>query len=89
MNDDIEKLKSDFKAICDFIRNSDSVEGIDELRKMNYNEIEKDTVGVINYITDSKIVFDKMEDRLDMCKGLDEFAARAKAEGKAEGAKEK
>ena len=45
-------------------------------------------MGVINYITDSKLEFNEKEDKLDMCKGLDEFAARAKAEGKAEGALE-
>ena len=38
-------------------------------------------MGVINYITDSKLEFNEKEDKLDMCKGLDEFAARAKAEG--------
>ena len=84
-DEDIEKFKSDFKAICDFIRCSNSVEGIDKLREKNYNGIGKDTVGVINYITDSKLMFDEKEDRLDMCKGLDEFAARAKAEGEVKG----
>ena len=85
---DIDKLKSDFKALCDFVGYSNDVKGIDKLREKNYNEIGKDTVGVINYITDSKLEFNEKEDKLDMCKGLDEFAARAKAEGKAEGALE-
>ena len=85
---DIDKLKSDFKALCDFVRYSNDVKGLDKLREKNYNEIGKDTVGVINYITDSKLEFNEKEDKLDMCKGLDEFAARAKAEGKAEGALE-
>ena len=82
---DIEKLKSDFKAICDFIRNSNDVEGIDKLRKSNYTEIGKDTVGVINFITDSKLSFNESEGRLNMCKGLDEFEARAEARGVAKG----
>ena len=55
------------------------------MKEKNYNEVGKDTVGVINYITDSKLPFNELEDKFDMCKGLDEL----KAEGKVEGALEK
>ena len=84
-DDDIEKLRSDFKVLCDFIRNSNSKEGLVKLKEKNYNEVGKDTVGVINYITESKLPFNEKEDKFDMCKGLDEL----KAEGKVEGALEK
>jgi flagellar biosynthesis/type III secretory pathway protein FliH len=40
---------------------------------------------VINYLTDSKLELDEERDEINMCKGLDEFAAKAKSEGKAEG----
>ncbi len=83
-DDDINKLKSDFKVVCDYLRNSNSVTGIDLVRKKNY-KLEDETIKVINYLTDSKLELDEERDEINMCKGLDEFAAKAKSEGKAEG----
>ena len=83
-DDDINKFKSDFKVVCDFIRNSRDLEGIEKIRKKDY-KIANETIKVINYITDSKLELDEERDEINMCKGLDEFAAKAKSEGKAEG----
>ncbi len=89
MNDnDIEKFKSDFKIVCDFMRNSFTLEGIEKIRKKNYRDINKETIGLINYITESRLVYLEEEDKIDMCKGLDEFAEKYKNEGKTEGALE-
>ncbi len=83
-DNDIEKFKSDFKVVCDFMRNSFTVEGIEKIRKKNYRDINKETIGLINYITESRLEYLEMEEKIDMCKGLDEFAEKYKNEGKSE-----
>ena len=82
---DIEKLKSDFKAICDYIRISHDKDGIDTIKRKNYNKIEIETMNVINYLTGSKMIYEKKEGKLDMCKAFDEFEKRAVSRGKVEG----
>ena len=83
-DDEIDSLNSDFQILCDFIRKSDSKEGIKYLMNRKYMPT-KETVSIINYITDSKLKFNEEEDKLDMCKGLDEFRKEALDEGKTEG----
>ena len=39
-----------------------------------------DAMNVINYITDSRLSFNELEDKFDMCKAFDEFEKRAKNE---------
>ena len=96
-DNDIEKLNSDFKALCEYIKFSDNVDGIDILRKKKYNIVYRDTKSVINYLTGSKMTINEDEEMIDMCRAWDEFEKRSiekgkiqgKAEGKAEGALEK
>ena len=82
-DEEIESLKSDFKVLCDFIRNSDNSDGIKYLLDRNYI-ISNETGRMINYITNSKLKLNEEEDKLDMCKGLDEFRQEALEEGKVE-----
>ena len=88
-DNDIEKLNSDFKALCEYIKFSDKVDGIDILRKKKYNIVYRDTKSVINYLTGSKMTINENEEMIDMCRAWDEFEKRSiekgKAEGKAEG----
>jgi hypothetical protein len=83
-DDDINKFKSDFKIVCDFIRKSKDIKGIESIRKNN-DKIEDETIDLINYITNSNLVYDKERGIDSMCKGLDEFEKRAKNEGRTEG----
>ena len=83
-DEEIESLKSDFKVLCDFIRKSDNSDGIKYLLDRNYI-ISNETGRVINYITNSKLKLNEEEDKLDMCKGLDEFRQEALDEGLAKG----
>ncbi len=78
-DDDINKFKSDFKIVCDFIRKSKDIKGIESIRKNN-DKIEDETIDLINYITNSNLVYDKERGIDTMCKGLDEFEKRAKNE---------
>jgi len=83
-DEEIESLKSDFKVLCDFIRKSDNSDGIKYLLDRNYI-ISNETGRMINYITNSKLKLNEEEDKLDMCKGLDEFRQEALDEGLAKG----
>ena len=88
-DNDIEKLNSDFKALCEYIKFSDKVDGIDILRKKKYNIVYRDTKSVINYLTGSKMTINEDEEMIDMCRAWDEFEKRSiekgKIQGKAEG----
>ena len=88
-DNDIEKLNSDFKALCEYIKFSDKVDGIDILRKKKYNIVYRDTKSVINYLTGSKMTIKEDEEMIDMCRAWDEFEKRSiekgKIQGKAEG----
>ena len=83
-DEEIESLKSDFKVLCDFIRKSNNSDGIKYLLDRNYI-ISNETGRMINYITNSKLKLNEEEDKLDMCKGLDEFRQEALDEGLAKG----
>ena len=83
-DNDIEKLNSDFKALCEYIKFSDKVDGIDILRKKKYNIVYRDTKSVINYLTGSKMTINENEEMIDMCRAWDEFEKRSIEKGKAE-----
>ena len=82
---DIEKLNSDFKALCEYIKFSDKVDGIDILRRKKYNIVYRDTKSVINYLTGSKMTINEDEEMIDMCRAWDEFEKRSIEKGKVEG----
>ena len=83
--EDLDKFKTELKDVIAYVKYSKNT---DELKK--YNDIykpnlSKDTINLINVITNSNYQFQEGKETLDMCEAFEGIKQEGIAEGKAEG----
>lgn len=86
-DEDFDKLHSELKIVLQFIKYSNNKEKIKELID-NCEPVEKETVMLINEVTDAKMNYETKEGKVVMCQAIKEMLEDAKTEGKAEGIEE-
>ena len=87
--EDFEKFKTELKDVIAYVKYSKSTEELRKYNEKNRPGLSKDTVSLINVLTNSKYEFIEGKERLDMCEAFDGIKAEGIAEGKAEELKEK
>ena len=88
MNDaDIAKLKTDLKNVCYYIKYSSDKEKLREIVNSDesFHALRRDTVEMLNEVTNSKLTIPEKEETVDMCKAIQDIRNEGRAEGKAEG----
>ena len=94
-NEDIAKLRTDLKNVCYYIKYSNDKERLREIVNSDgsFHELRRSTVEMLNEVTNSKLKITEREEKIDMCKaiqdirneGIAEGEARGRAEGEARG----
>ena len=86
-NADIAKLKTDLKNVCYYIKYSNDKERLREIvnREESFRSLRRDTVELLNEVTNSKLEISEKEETVDMCKAIQDIRNEGRAEGKAEG----
>ena len=87
--DNLDKFKTELKDVIAYVKYSKSTEELRKYNEKNRPGLSKDTVSLINVLTNSKYEFIEGKERLDMCEAFDGIKAEGIAEGKAEELKEK
>ena len=83
--DNLDKFKTELKDVIAYVKYSKSTEELRKYNEKNRPGLSKDTVSLINVLTNSKYEFIEGKERLDMCEAFDGIKAEGIAEGKAEG----
>ena len=83
--EDIEKFKTELKDVIAYVKYSKSTEELRKYNEKNRPGLSKDTVSLINVLTNSKYEFIEGKERLDMCEAFDGIKAEGIAEGIAKG----
>ena len=83
--EDLEKFKTELKDVIAYVKYSKSTEELRKYNEKNRPGLSKDTVSLINVLTNSKYVFIEGKERLDMCEAFDGIKAEGIAEGIAKG----
>ena len=85
--EDFRKFKTDVGLLLEYIKNqkdkdrlSDVVHGDDRFRSM-----DAETASLINTITGSRLTIDEQEEKVDMCKAIDDMRKESREEGRMEG----
>ena len=84
---DIAKLKTDLKNVCYYIKYSNDKEKLREIvnSEESFRALRRDTVEMLNEVTNSKLEISEKEETVDMCKAIQDIRNEGRAEGKAEG----
>lgn len=83
---DFSLFKTEFGAVMKFIAASESPEKIEALSKdVSFERVSAETVHLINECTGSEIAIPEGEEVINMCKGLEGYGKKERAEGRAEG----
>ena len=83
---DFSLFKTEFGAVMKFIAASESPEKIEALSKdVSFERVSAETVHLINECTGSDLVVPEGEEVINMCKGLEGYGQKERAEGHAEG----
>ena len=83
--EDLEKFKTELKDVIAYVKYSKSTEELRKYNEKNRPGLSKDTVSLINVLTNSKYEFIEGKERLDMCEAFDGIKAEGIAEGIAKG----
>ena len=81
----LEKFKTELKDVIAYVKYSKSTEELRKYNEKNRPGLSKDTVSLINVLTNSKYEFIEGKERLDMCEAFDGIKAEGIAEGIAKG----
>ena len=91
--DNLDKFKTELKDVIAYVKYSKSTEELRKYNEKNRPGLSKDTVSLINVLTNSKYEFIEGKERLDMCEAfeglIEEGRAKGRTEGRAEELKEK
>lgn len=83
---DFSLFKTDLGKAMKYIAVSENSEEIEKLSKdATFKQVRAETVHLINECTKSNIAVPEGEEVVDMCKGLEGFGKKERAEGRAEG----
>ena len=89
-DEDFPKFKTELSVVLRYIKCSKDKQKLKEMvsGSAEFRSVSKETVDLINILTNSQLRYDDEEDKVDMCKALDDWAIELRAEGKAEGVAE-
>ena len=73
--------------LLEYIKNQKDKEKLDEIMHENdhFRSVDSETASLINTITGSRLKFDTREEKIDMCKAIDDMRKESKEEGRTEG----
>jgi hypothetical protein len=85
--EDFEKFRTDVGPLLEYIKNQKDKEKLDEIMHENdrFRSVDSETASLINTITGSRLKFDTREEKIDMCKAIDDMRKESKEEGRTEG----
>ena len=86
-DEEITKLKTDLKNVFFYIKYSNDKERLREILTFDesFHRLRRDTVAMLNEVTNSKMTIPDKEETIDMCKAIQDIRNEGRAEGKAEG----
>ena len=81
--EDFEKFRTDVGPLLEYIKNQKDKEKLDEIMHENdhFRSVDSETASLINTITGSRLKFDTREEKVDMCKAIDDMRKESKEEG--------
>ena len=73
--------------LLEYIKNQKDKEKLDEIMHENdrFRSVDSETASLINTITGSRLKYDTREEKIDMCKAIDDMRKESKEEGRTEG----
>ena len=81
--EDFEKFRTDVGPLLEYIKNQKDKEKLDEIMHENdrFRSVDSETASLINTITGSRLKFDTREEKIDMCKAIDDMRKESREEG--------
>ena len=81
--EDFEKFRTDVGPLLEYIKNQKDKEKLDEIMHENdrFKSVDAETASLINAITGSRLKFDTREEKIDMCKAIDDMRKESREEG--------
>ena len=81
--EDFEKFRTDVGPLLEYIKNQKDKEKLDEIMHENdrFRSVDSETASLINTITGSRLKFDTREEKVDMCKAIDDMRKESREEG--------
>ena len=85
--EDFGKFRTDVGPLLEYIKNQKDKEKLDKIMHENdrFRSVDSETASLINTITGSRLKFDTREEKVDMCKAIDDMRKESKEEGRSEG----
>ena len=85
--EDFDKFQTDVGPLLEYIKNQKDKEQLDKIMHENdrFRSVDSETASLINTITGSRLKFDTREEKIDMCKAIDDMRKESKEEGRTEG----
>ena len=73
--------------LLEYIKNQKDKEKLDKIMHENdrFRSVDSETASLINTVTGSRLKFDIREEKVDMCKAIDDMRKESKEEGRSEG----
>ncbi|MCR4782905.1 MAG: UPF0175 family protein [bacterium] len=84
---DFSKFKTELSILLRYIKCSKDKQKLKEMvsESTDLGSVSKETVDLINLLTNSQLRYDDEEENVNMCKALDDWMSEVRAEGVAEG----
>ena len=81
--EDFDKFRTDVGPLLEYIKNQKDKEKLDEIMHENdrFRSVDSETASLINTITGSRLKFDTREEKIDMCKAIDDMRKESREEG--------
>ena len=85
--EDFEKFRTDVGPLLEYIKNQKDKEKLDKIMHENdrFRSVDSETASLINTVTGSRLKYDIREEKIDMCKAIDDMRKESKEEGRTEG----
>ena len=89
-DDDFGRFHTELRAALKYVKYSKDKKRLDEVlhEDSTYQRISRKTADMINIVTGSKLKYNPGEERVDMCKAIEDMRAEAKNEGMKQGMKQ-
>ena len=86
-DEDFPKFKTELSVLLRYIKCSKDKQKLKEMvsGSTDLGSVSKETVDLINLLTNSQLRYDDEEENVNMCKALDDWMSEVRAEGVAEG----
>ena len=86
-DENFPKLVSELRLVLEYLKYSKDEDKLYKLVNEDeaFKSVSKKTVDMVNVLTNSKIPYDKGEERVNMCQALEGLIRRGEARGRAEG----